>query len=64
MSDNGKKTENWNSRGKSIRGLIKELETFEDKDLEVCISIDGGEVVLPISFVGRKDGKCLLAYMN
>lgn len=47
----------WASRGKTVAQLIEELKTFEDKSLEVRISIDGGSTSYPISLVGRTDGK-------
>ena len=50
----------WTNRGKTIAGLIKELQTFEDQNLEVRISIDGGDSSVPISLVARKDGKYAL----
>ena len=37
--------------------LIEELRTFEDQEMEVRISIDGGATSLPISLVGKVDGK-------
>ncbi len=45
---------NWNTKGKTIRGLIKELESFEDKNLKVELSLDGGISSVPISLVGKK----------
>ena len=45
----------WISRGKTIKQLIKELESFENQDLEVRISLDDGETHKPISIV-EKDG--------
>lgn len=47
----------WTSCGKSIAQLIKELQTFEDQDMEVRISIDGGDTSIPISLVGKSNGK-------
>ena len=44
---------NWTTRGKTIAGLIKELQSFEDHSLEVRISIDGGASSVPISLVGK-----------
>ncbi len=54
----------WRSVGKTIRQLIVELETFDDKDLVVEISIDGGESGKAISLVGKKDGKCMLIHVE
>ncbi|WP_151811829.1 hypothetical protein [Acinetobacter bereziniae] len=48
------------TRGKSIKQLIKELESFEDQNLLVEISFDDGDSSKPISLVGKIDGKCIL----
>ena len=45
--------ENFETRGKTIRQLIRELKTFENHELEIRISIDGGDSHYPISIVGR-----------
>lgn len=50
----------WVTRGKSIRKLILELQTFENQDLEVRISLDDGETHKPISLVGKYGGYCVL----
>lgn len=50
-------TPDWTSRGKSVAQLIEELRTFEDQGMEVRISIDGGATSLPISLVGKSEGK-------
>ena len=47
----------WTSRGKTVAQLIKELQTFENQNLEVRISIDDGKTSLPISLVGKAEGK-------
>ena len=62
MKNGEKAVPEWINRGKSIRGLIKELQSFDDQDLEVQISVDDGNVRRPISLVGKVDGKCLLVY--
>jgi hypothetical protein len=49
-------------RGKSIRGLIQELQTFEDQDIEVQISIDDGDTRKPIGLVQNSRGQCLLVF--
>lgn len=51
----------WITRGKTIRQLIKELQSFEDQDLLVEISMDGGSTHKPISLVMKDGGMCLLA---
>jgi hypothetical protein len=50
----------WTNRGKTISGLIRELQTFENQELEVRISIDDGKTSFPISLVGRQSGKYAL----
>ena len=51
----------WVTRGKTIRQLIEELQTFEDQDMEVRISLDYGDTHACISMVGKHEGKyCLL----
>ena len=47
----------WTSRGKSVAQLIEELRTFENQQMEVRISLDGGETSVPISLVVRSNGK-------
>ncbi|WP_213766656.1 hypothetical protein [Caballeronia sp. dw_19] len=62
MKTDNPESPEWIYRGKSIRGLIQELQTFEDLDLEVKISIDDGNTRKPISLVVRSDGQCLLKF--
>ena len=50
----------WVTQGKTIRQLVKELQSFEDQDLEVQVSIDGGTTRKPISLVGKSNGVALL----
>lgn len=55
MDGNGiNKNPEWVTRGKTIRQLIEELQTFEDQELEVKISIDEGETLKCISLVGKE----------
>lgn len=61
MKGSEKKAE-WIDRGKSIRQLISELQSFEDQDLIVEISVDDGGIRKPISLVKKSNGKCLLVY--
>lgn len=49
----------WVTRGKTIKQLIKELQSFSDLDLEVRISVDDGKTHKPISLVEKSKG-CLL----
>lgn len=51
----------WVNRGKTIKQLIRELGTFEDQDMKVVISLDGGATHKQISLVGRQKGNlCVL----
>jgi hypothetical protein len=51
---------NWVVRGKTIKQLIKELLSFENQDLLVEISVDGGDTHKPISLVKKSGKLCLL----
>ncbi|MFC0399145.1 hypothetical protein [Paraburkholderia rhizosphaerae] len=62
METDTPKAPEWKYRGKTIRQLIKELQTFENQDVKVQISIDDGENRKPISLVAHADGGCLLMY--
>jgi hypothetical protein len=61
MTDESKRPE-WVYRGKSIHDLIKELQSFDDEDGEVQISVDYGDSRKPISLVVERDGRCLLMF--
>lgn len=50
----------WVVRGKTIRQLIKELQSFENQDLLVEISLDGGDTHKPISLLKKSGQICLL----
>jgi hypothetical protein len=63
QTDNPKFPE-WVYRGKSIRGLIQELQCFEDQEIEVQISIDDGDTRKPISLVKNNGGQCLLVFCD
>jgi hypothetical protein len=60
MKDRINKNPDWITRGKTIRQLIKELQTFENQNLKVEISLDDGETHKPISLVGKYGDYCLL----
>jgi hypothetical protein len=62
MSNELTGSQDWPNRGKTIRQLIKELQSFENQDLLVEISIDGGQTQRPISLVKRSEGTCLLTF--
>tara|TARA_B100001063_G_scaffold64409_1_gene58408 strand:+ start:225 stop:431 length:207 start_codon:yes stop_codon:yes gene_type:complete len=53
VDDNIDDNPEWVTHGKTIKQLIKELQTFENQDLEVQISVDGGESFKCISLVGK-----------
>jgi hypothetical protein len=50
----------WVTKGKSITQLITELGSFEDQNLEVRLTFDGGACHKPISILTRRDGFCML----
>ncbi len=50
----------WKSRGRTIAGLIRELQSFEDRSLEARISADDGDISYPISLVAKSGDRCLL----
>ncbi|KJH61627.1 hypothetical protein ACYU0V_04315 [Acinetobacter sp. X9] len=60
MGKNDLSKTNWISNGKTIQQLILELQSFENKDLFVELSLDGGDSSKPISLVAKIDGKCVL----
>jgi hypothetical protein len=45
----------WTNRGKTVAQLIQELKSFENQQLEVRISIDGGLTSLPISILTKRE---------
>jgi len=62
MNDQNVVRKNWIDRGKSVKQLIKELQSFSDPDLLVEISVDDGQTHQPISLVVKEEGRCLLVY--
>jgi hypothetical protein len=54
------KNNNISNRGKTIRTLIKGLQSFENKNLEVKISFDYGESSMSIGLVGKINNECVL----
>ena len=44
----------WTTKGKTISQLIDELKSFENQELLVEISIDGGSTHRPISLVKKQ----------
>ncbi|WP_122322875.1 hypothetical protein [Pseudomonas amygdali] len=57
---NSKLEPSWVTRGKTIKELIAELRTFENQDMFVEISINGGDLRKPISLVKKSGQVCLL----
>lgn len=41
----------WNTRGKSIWNLVGDLYSFEDQEMPVKMSLDGGETLLPLELL-------------
>ena len=60
MNENMAAFPNWIIRGKTIRELIVDLQSFEDRDLKVEISTDSGLTHKAISMVIKRNGRCLL----
>jgi hypothetical protein len=60
MKKQSKTPPSWVTCGKTIRGLIKELQSFENQDLFVEISLDDGDTHKPISLVIKSGELCLL----
>lgn len=54
------KNPDWVTRGKTIKQLIKELQTFENQEMIVEISVDGGDTTKPISLVRKLGSICAL----
>ena len=53
-------TPEWTTKGKTNSQLIDEPTSFENQELLVEISIDGGSTHRPISLVKKTNGVCLL----
>jgi hypothetical protein len=54
----------WITQGKTIRQLITELQSFDDLDAEVYVSVDEGITKRPISMIGMFGGQCTLVYLG
>ena len=50
----------WVTRGKTIRQLIAELQTFENQDVEVRISVNYGNTDRCVSIVEQRGDYCVL----
>ena len=60
MAESKHEIPEWVTRGKTIRQLITELQTFENQDAEVRISIDYGLTHRCLSIVERHGKYCVL----
>lgn len=47
-------TNDWGASSKNINQVIQELKTFEDQDLIVMVSDDGGETLKPVKLIGKE----------
>lgn len=53
----------WSEKDKSIAQVIDELKTFEDQELIVMVSSDGGETLRPVNkLLGKEFDKDNKAY--
>ena len=52
----------WGEKDKSIAQVIDELKTFEDQELIVMVSSDGGETLRPVKLLGKEFDKDNKAY--
>ncbi len=52
----------WSAKEKSIAQIIKELNTFEDQELMVMVSSDGGKTLKPVKLLGKEFDKDNKAY--
>ncbi len=43
----------WGAASKNISQVIAELQTFEDRELTVMVSADGGENFKPVKLIGK-----------
>ena len=50
------------TKEKSIAQIIKELNTFEDQELMVMVSSDGGKTLRPVKLLGKEFDKDNKAY--
>ncbi len=60
MNDPRHPIPSWVTRGKTIRQLIQELQSIEDQDLPVRISLDYGDSHYGISIVQKQGSHCVL----
>ena len=60
MKDHRHPIPTWVTRGKTIRQLIQELQTFGNQDAVVRMSLDDGESHCGVSIVQRAGEYCVL----
>lgn len=44
----------WGAVSKNIKQVIQELKTFENQELIVMVSDDGGETLKPVKLIGKE----------
>ena len=47
-------TNDWGATSKSIGQVIQELKTFENQELIVMVSDDGGDTLKPVKLIGKE----------
>lgn len=47
-------TNDWGATSKSIEQVIQELKTFENQELIVMVSDDGGDTLKPVKLIGKE----------
>ncbi len=52
----------WSAKEKSIAQIIEELNTFEDQELTVMVTSDGGKTLRPVKLLGKEFDKDNKAY--
>ena len=52
----------WGEKDKNIAQVIDELKTFEDQELMVMVSSDGGKTLKPVKLLGKEFDKDNKAY--
>jgi hypothetical protein len=53
MNANTKDEQNWGAESKTVAQVIQELKSFENQDLVVMVSADGGETFKPVKLLGK-----------
>ncbi len=52
----------WGAKEKIIAQIIEELNAFEDQELMVMVSSDGGKTLKPVKLLGKEFDKDNKAY--